>query len=1497
MHRIMGIALSGVPPNQVKALDDKDNIFTVCAQNLQGSSDCIAAIQWNVIDLDASPPVYNYTIRGNSGLTFIDVEGRKTDTDTHLLPLQWAVDKAITNMTTTPKTMPFTSETKEWYKRQTTEQFMKIIRDWIAPALYLAMIGIVYHLAGTVAQERSSGITDLLTSMGNRQISRIAANHLAFSTVYFPGWFALGLIFSFVFYTSSSPAIIIFFHIFAGLAEVSWAIFLGNIFKNAQLSGITSSGISTILAIGTSVQAQVKGSGGGGNASATIYILSFIFPPMNYCFFLQSLARSEIEEKALNLVESPPDSSIYPIVIFFAAILQIFMFVGFSVLIERLVYGAPKPLATGAPPGTSVKISNLSKIYKTGGIIQKMRKKQNVVTAVDDLSLEIKHGQIFSLLGANGSGKTTTLEMIAGIQLPTNGDITFGPGSKVGICPQKNVLWDNLTVREHIEIWARIKGVPVKSIKDVTDYLIKHCDLQLKSHTLTKNLSGGQKRKVQLAIMFAGGSDVCCIDEASSGLDPVSRRVIWDILLTFRGTHTLILTTHFLDEADILSDQIAIMSKGQLKAQGTTVHLKDTLGEGYRVFVSHPATGSEEIHQLPDAGAVSTLITNLEKNNQQYRVAGPQLEDVFLKVASADHEGFSGGFKIGTQTTSEKMASHELDESFEADFDTGVESRRVGFLTQLRSMLQKRYIIFRRSPLPEICFFILPIIVCVATGSFLSSYPGSFCQGGGRFEIQKYSQLDLEAPLDIPIATRNTFLDSTPGVDTFLLGVTSYDFDDYDSNATLALQKSSGFLNKNIRLLDTSRDFMSYIDANFSTVSPGGYMIDDPVVAYKANGKAGLLNGPAVLNMLNNVRSNGTVSVVTNFSPFQISWVLNTGKILQFAMYFGLSMACAPAFSALYPTYERLSNVRAMQYSNGLRVTPLWSAYIFFHFWLVVLMSIILTAFISSKLEHINGAGYFFVVLMLYGTASTLLSYCVSLFVKSQLAAFAVVAAYQACYLLIYLIGYLSTQAFGTPATIDQTIIIIHFTLSLISPIANLCRALFVAVNLFGILCRKTEEITYMGNILAYGGPILYLTLQCVVLFLFLIWYESGNFRVKSSWFRNPFAKRSSRESISDSVESGKDSLIPEDVKREATRVEENLSQFEEGLAVLDVNKWFDDNHVVEDLAFGVVKGECFALLGPNGAGKTTTFNMIRGETRMSSGEIYVTGIPVSQERTYARTRLGVCPQFDAMDKMTVEEILSFYTRLRGLKSSEIKKHVDAIIEAVGVGRFRKRMANKLSGGNKRKLSLAVSLIGNPHVLLLDEPSSGMDAFAKRIMWKTLASVAQGRSIVLTTHSMEEADALANRAGILAHRMLTCGTTDDLRHKHGNSYHVHIVLRSAPDSTTEEMDAVVDWMKQVLPGAQVEDRMYQGQIKMAIPTTSPSSPASTASEDGGSIVVFEDSKNEIEQNDTHKLSEIFDLLERSKSDMGIDSYSVSHTSLEEVFLKIVGQYNKAQHDY
>jgi ABC-type multidrug transport system ATPase subunit len=229
------------------------------------------------------------------------------------------------------------------------------------------------------------------------------------------------------------------------------------------------------------------------------------------------------------------------------------------------------------------------------------------------------------------------------------------------------------------------------------------------------------------------------------------------------------------------------------------------------------------------------------------------------------------------------------------------------------------------------------------------------------------------------------------------------------------------------------------------------------------------------------------------------------------------------------------------------------------------------------------------------------------------------------------------------------------------------------------------------------------------------------------------------------------------------------------------------------------------------------------------------------------------------MDNMTVVEHLKFYAQARGV--SDPAHNVDALVNAVNLVEYRDRLASRLSGGNKRKLSLAIALIGNPAVLLLDEPSSGMDAANKRFLWKTLAEVTKGRSMLITTHSLEEADRLADKVGIMAMRMLALGTSDDLRDRFGSHLYVQAVLQGAPHVPEERALQTRAWIEKHLEGVVVEERMWYGQLRFSVPVA------------------------------TCSLSKVFSLLESNKQELGLEYYSVNRATLDQVFLEVVNRHN------
>lgn len=1176
------------------------------------------------------------------------------------------------------------------------------------------MIGIVYHLSGFQALEREKGISTLIEAMGGSgtKFARMASYHIGFSTIYFIGWLIMSFTMWGGIFRSSSIGIIIIWNITTGWALASWAMFLGSIFKKAQLSGIST----TVFSLALGVIAQVfKDTGTAGQA-----ILSLIFPPMNYVFFSVGLGRSESKEIGANVVKGPPDgNSTLPIIAFWIfSIVQIFVFPILAVYSERYLYGTAslghRHINTGTiAPGNAVELRGFTKTYPPRLLQQWFGKRKDSVVAVENLDLNVLEGQITVLLGANGSGKTTALEAIAGLAGVKEGDITIstGVGGSIGICPQKNVLWDELTVEEHVRIWNLIKSKGDN--KDTLKELVESCDLTRKRHAQSKTLSGGQKRKLQLAVMFTGGSTVCAIDEVSSGLDPLSRRKIWDIILAARGIRTILMTSHFLDEADLLADHIAILSKGHLKCEGSAVELKTQFGGGYRVHAPIDAPElsgvamtrfyDKTIYNTPNGADANRVIAALEKSGvSDYYVNGPTIEDVFLKVAEesiANRSENTGNHTAERKNTHLTEAIEEIptgksaaNSQMEGSGKNGVNlhnGKRTSILQQTWTLIRKRITILQRGYLPTIAAILIPIIAAGITKVTFKGFQGVSCKSARQIVISDLENFQFAPDFNITVGPKDRL-----GLDK-LLALADLVFPS-GSSATSGFNLTSD----SFHFVDTLGQFTQYIKDNFKTVTPGGIFLESnsATYAFKADGGQSVTGSLTLQNVVNNLVFNVTRGIASQYQPFDYIWPSGQGNTLIFTVYFGLAFAAFPAFFALYPTIERLRKVRALHYSNGVRALPLWTAYTLFDFAAVLIICVVCAIIFSTATSGWYGLGYLFLVLVLYGLASTLMCYCISLITRSQLSAFAFAAGSQAAMFLIYFIVYMSILTYAEPQGLDRMLDQATYVMSAVSPMASLVHALFISLNSFSIVCVGEEIQSNPAVMRLYGGPILLLILQSVVLFSLLVLHDAGKLRMGFS-FRKAKPTRRDEEDTN---------FSEKEISDELHRVESS----NDGLRVLNLSKKFKKFQAVDDITFGVPRGEVFALLGPNGAGKTTTINMIRGDMPATTGEIFVQNILVNKNRAAARAHLGVCPQFDAMDRMTVTEHLVFYARIRGVE--DVDYNVEEVIRAVGLDEFRFRIAEKLSGGNKRKLSLAIALMGNPAVLLLDEPSSGMDAAAKR---------------------------------------------------------------------------------------------------------------------------------------------------------------------------------------
>uniref|UniRef100_A0A183V9A3 ABC transporter domain-containing protein n=1 Tax=Toxocara canis TaxID=6265 RepID=A0A183V9A3_TOXCA len=206
----------------------------------------------------------------------------------------------------------------------------------------------------------------------------------------------------------------------------------------------------------------------------------------------------------------------------------------------------------------------------------------------------------------------------------------------------------------------------------------------------------------------------------------------------------------------------------------------------------------------------------------------------------------------------------------------------------------------------------------------------------------------------------------------------------------------------------------------------------------------------------------------------------------------------------------------------------------------------------------------------------------------------------------------------------------------------------------------------------------------------------------------------------------------------------------------------------VSGISFAVEKGECFGLLGVNGAGKTTTFNMLTGRIEIGCGDAFICGTSVSQGGVNSLRQLGYCPQFDALNlKLTAREQLTFYSRLRAIPESKVDEVVEWALNEMQLRPYADEISRSYSGGNKRKLSAAIALIADPPVVLLDEPSAGMDPSSQHFMWNLILQLRRAqRTVIITSHSMEECEMLCTRIAIMVRGQLEClGPLQHLKQK------------------------------------------------------------------------------------------------------------------------------------
>ncbi|XP_058456303.1 phospholipid-transporting ATPase ABCA3-like isoform X2 [Malaya genurostris] len=1137
-----------------------------------------------------------------------------------------------------------------------------------------------------------------------------------------------------------------------------------------------------------------------------------------------------------------------------------------------------------------IKILGLTKTFKGSKV------------AVRELTLNLYEDQISVLLGHNGAGKTTTMSILTGMFPPTSGtafvngfDIRHNmknARNSLGLCPQHNILFDELTVGEHIRFFSKLKGVSEDVINMEINKYLKCLELEDKINAQSHTLSGGMKRKLSIAIALCGGSKVVLCDEPTSGMDPAARRVLWNLLQQEKVGRTILLSTHFMDEADILGDRVAIMANGDLMAVGSPFYLKKKFGRGYRLVCVTEASCNptyltnmlrkyipnievesdigtelsyvlrhEYLHLFPD------LLTDLEEHSLQYGISSygitlSNLEEVFMSLGS---DGVSEQETVNDYTAKSNGITNRPEETYPL-----VKGKQL-VINQMKAMFLKKYLSFIRAWKISSLQTTLSMLYIIVIIAIVRSFPNNVVLPALEISLSSYTKTV-------------TILQTT------------------NINATITKSYMDLYENASSshKLITTSESFVEYIlnrsvenNKNVDNTYMIGATLDESQQNFTAwfNNKA-YHTAPLALNLIYNaiIRTfchGCQLRVVNKPLPYstRIRFLrLQAGSNMGFQLAFntGFAMAFVGAMYIMFNIKERASGAKLLQFVSGVNAVIFWSiSFLWDYFVFMVAMVLYIATLAAFQEEGWSSPAELsrvVIVMMCFGAAVIPFTYLWSFFFQDSSTGFIKMLIFNiftgtVIFTGIFLLKYSEFNLKDVAETLEWVYLIFpHFALShslnninLALTIQQICKAQCEAMPFctddllcsFDKRCCSTDIFSFQSN--GISRNLAYMLAVGTVSFIVLLLKESRivscTVKCKKPWGSAPI------ESFSDSKETiafNEDSDVLAERERTCLLRQNELQQHV--LVLKDVSKLYGSFLAVDRLSLTVDNYECFGLLGVNGAGKTSTFKMLTGDESMSSGEAWVRGLNIRTEMNEVNRQIGYCPQFDAvLEDLTGRESLKIFGLLRSVSEDVIDAISQNLSDDLNFSQHLDKQVKAYSGGNKRKLSTALALIGNPTIIYLDEPTTGMDPGAKRHFWNVICKIrATGKTIILTSHSMEECEALCTRLAIMVNGELKClGSSQHLKNKFTNGYFLTIkLMKCDTDESNENVNLVIQYIERNFEGARLKER-YQDYLTYHITKTS------------------------------LKWSTMFGLMEQAKTQFDIEDYAIGQTSLEQVFLALV----------
>uniref|UniRef100_A0A672NM31 ATP-binding cassette sub-family A member 3-like n=1 Tax=Sinocyclocheilus grahami TaxID=75366 RepID=A0A672NM31_SINGR len=1123
---------------------------------------------------------------------------------------------------------------------------------------------------------------------------------------------------------------------------------------------------------------------------------------------------------------------------------------------------------------SGVKIKHLAKVFKVGNKTKE---------AVRDLTLNMFEGQITVLLGHNGAGKTTTLSMLTGNE-----------HSSPTLALYSAFRW----IFTYLVSSLKLKGYPRKKIPDEVDRILRILNLEDKRHARSKTLSGGMKRKLSIGIALIGDSKVVMLDEPTSGMDPSARRATWDLLQGEKRGRTILLTTHFMDEADLLGDRIAIMASGELQCCGSSLFLKNKYGAGYHmVIVKDAFCNVSEITRLvhmyvPDATLESSagaelsyilpkestsrfelLFAELEMNRDELGIASygasvTTMEEVFLRVGKlVDSSLDIQAIQLPALQYQHERRSHDwtMDDSSSisgmtdvTDFtDSGTMISEDGsniklntgaglYMQQFYAMFLKRALYSWRNWKVMVAQFLVPLIFTVLALVVAHTLPGSQITPLLRLPLKQYGPTHVPVIYTAQLPSQNA--------------IAATNITDLSEYVLYNAMREGGAFNEHCVVGATFRSRSRKNTEVIGYFNNQGYHTPATALMLVDNALYKLLAGPDASIQTGNypMPRNMSETAQSQLSEGQ------TGFVIAINLMFG--MASLASTFALLLVSERSVKSKHVQQVSGVYLSNFWFSALLWdliNFLLpCLLMLVVFRVFSVKAFVAENHLVDVLLLLLLYGWAVIPLMYLLSFLFSTAATAYTRLTIFNilsgtATFLAVTIMTIPELKLVDMSHLLDKIFLIFPnycLGMSFSEFYQNYEIITFCTSSTFAEILCKYKNITYQVNYFSMDEPgvgrfLVAMSIQGVVFIILLFLIEL----------------RSVGVCFCQVLLLAEEALQPEDrdVAEERKRVLECQPVVESmvgsPLILQELSKVYSGWKsllAVDRLSLAVGKGECFGLLGFNGAGKTTTFKMLTGDESITSGDAFIDGYSILQDVKKVQQRIGYCPQFDAvLDHMTGRETLSMYARLRGIPEKYVTACVENVLRSLLLEPHADKLVRSFSGGNKRKLSAGMALIGGPPVIFLDEPSTGMDPVARRLLWDAITRTREsGKAVIITSHSMEECEALCTRLAVMVNGQFKClGSPQHLKSKFGSGY--TLLAKVRVETELEEMDLQLfkDFIESTFPGSLLKDE-HQGMVHYHL------------------------------TDKTLTWAQVFGVLETAKEKYSIEDYCVSQISLEQVFL-------------